>query len=497
MNHLVILPFIIPLAAAAVGVLLHKQWRTQAAWSFGALLTSCAITYYLLFTIYQSGQPIVFQMGGWAAPFGISIMGDVLGATMAAMVQTVMVFGMVYALGAKDSAVRYPSFLPLFLMLCAGLTGGMLTGDIFNLFVMVELIVITAIALTAMSDDRYGAEAAYKYLYICIIASITLLMSIGCLYIGYGTLNMADLASRIATNPEQPTLWLGIVFLFITFCIKSAVFPFHFWQPDFHAAAPTPVSAMLSSVVVKLGVYGFIRMTTLLFVEQAAIIQTLLIILGVVGVLYGGFGALGTHNAKRMFAYSTLAQVGFMLVGIGWGTPLSIAAAIVFIINHSLIKSALLMLAGYMASRAPVKSAAFDAVQGVGKYAPAAGVLFFFGGMALAGIPPMNGFISKLALFRSGVAADQFVALALVGVPSLITLVYVMRAFMKIWWEPRHSEEKVKPYGDSLLAPAGLILLCLALGIFGEPLLQLATSAATWALAPAQYIQAVLITPNP
>ena len=367
---------------------------------------------------------------------------------------------------------------------------------------MVELIVITAIALTAMSDDRYGAEAAYKYLYICIIASITLLLSIGCLYIGYGTLNMADLAARIAATPEQPTLWLGIVFLFITFCIKSAVFPFHFWQPDFHTAAPTPISAMLSSVVVKLGVYGFIRMTTLLFVGQAATIQTLLIVLGITGVLYGGLGALGTHNAKRMFAYSTLAQVGFMLVGIGWGTPLSLAAAIVFIINHSLIKSALLMLAGYMASRAPVKSAAFDVVQGVGKYAPVAGVLFFLGGLALAGIPPMNGFISKLALFRSGVAADQFVSLALVGVPSLLTLVYVIRAFMKIWWEPlplspsEGEGQGVKPYGDSLFAPACLVALCLALGMFGEPLLQLATSAATWALAPAQYIQAVLI-PNP
>ena len=493
MHHLPILPFIIPLTAAAIGVLLHKNWRVQAAWSFGALFTSAVVTVYLLYTVYTSGQPIIFQMGGWVAPFGISIMADLLGTTMALMVQTVMVFGMLYALGAKDSAVRYPSFLPLFLMLCAGLTGGMLTGDIFNLFVMVELIVITAIALTAMSDDRYGAEAAYKYLYICIIASTTLLLAIGCLYVGYGTLNMADLSARIQTQPEQPTLWLGIIFLFITFCIKSAVFPFHFWQPDFHTAAPTPISAMLSSVVVKLGVYGFIRMTTLLFVGQAATIQTLLIILGVAGVLYGGFGALGTYNAKRMFAYSTLAQVGFMLVGIGWGTSLSLAAAIVFIINHSLIKSALLMLAGYMASRAPVKSAAFDVVQGVGKYSPAAGVLFFLGGMALAGIPPMNGFISKLMLFRSGVASEHFVSLLLIGVPSLITLVYVMRAFMKIWWEPRHSEEKVKPYGDSLLAPAGLIMLCMLLGIFGEPLVQLATGAANWALSPAQYIQAVLV----
>ena len=190
--------------------------------------------------------------------------------------------------------------------------------------------------------------------------------------------------------------------------VKSAVFPFHFWQPDFHTAAPTAVSAMLSSVVVKLGVYGFLRMTTLLFLPQAATIRSLLLALGVVGVVFGGLSALGTHNAKRMLAYSTLAQVGFILVGIGWGTPLAIAAAIVFAFNHSLIKAGMLMLAGYVASRASVKSASFDVVTGVGRSIPAAGVLFFIGSLGLAGIPPTNGFISKMFLFRSGIDGAAF-----------------------------------------------------------------------------------------
>ena len=510
MTYLTILPFLIPLSATAVSVLLNRRWQVQAAWSMGALLTAFGSSVLLLIQVINSGKPIVFQMGGWAAPFGISMVADLLSATMAMMVLGVMLCGMIYVLGAKDSAVRYPSFMPLFLALTTGLTGGMLTGDIFNLFVMVELIVISAAALTAMSDDRYGAEAAYKYIYISAIGTVTLLVGIGALYVSYGTLNMADLAQRISANPDAPMLWVAIVFLFITFMNKSAVFPMHFWQPDFHTVAPTPVSAMLSSVVVKLGVYMFIRMTTLLFVPHAEAIRMMLLVAGVAGVIYGGLSALGTHDAKRMLAYSTLAQIGFILIGIGWGTALSLAAAIIFTINHSLIKSALLMLVGYIASRAPIKTAAFNVVQGVGRIAPQAGVLFFLGMMALAGLPPTNGFISKFALFQSGAQAQQWVWLAIIGVPSLFTLVYAGRAFMRIWWQDlthpdqraailraagKNSDDVVwqtKPYGDSLLAPTILISLCVGLGLFAEPMTRLALATANSILQPAQYVAAVL-----
>ncbi|MFC1464460.1 MAG: complex I subunit 5 family protein [Candidatus Brachytrichaceae bacterium NZ_4S206] len=501
---LAILPIIIPLTSAAVALLLRRNFRLQAAWAFGAMLTAFATSAYLLWTVWSTGQPVVYQMGRWPAPFGITIAADLLSATMAVMVQLVFVFGFIYALGAKDKAVHHPTFYPLFLCLVTGLTGGMLTGDIFNLFVMVELIVISGTVLTAMSDDRYGPEAAYKYFLISTVASFCLLFGVGCLYMSYGTLNMADLAARIAADQTPALLPAAIVFLAVTFMIKSAVVPFHFWQPDFHTASPTPVSAMLSSVVVKIGVYGFLRMTTLLM-PHADWLRALLIALGIVGIVFGGLGAAGTHNAKRMFAYSTLAQIGFIHVGVGWGTPLSLAAAILFTFNHALIKSTMLMLSGYLASRAPVKTASFGVLRGTGKYAPLAGVLFFVGGMALAGIPPTNGFISKLTLFQSGVQAAQsgevngtlayWVPLLLLGVSSIITLVYVFRALMKIWWEPfkpDSADAKVKPYGDSLLAPGLMIATCIALGIWAQPLLQLSQDASAWIRQPQAYVQAVL-----
>jgi multicomponent Na+:H+ antiporter subunit D len=486
---LLLLPLLIPFAGVPLTLALRKRRRIQSALALGLMLAALGFTVGLLRTVLTTDQPVSVQMGLWQAPFGITLTADPLGIFMALMSQIVLLAGLIYSLGSTEKVVQYPTYYPLFLALATGLTGAFLTGDIFNLFVFAEIIVISGAVLTAIADDNYGVEAAYKYFYISTLASVFFLLGIGSLYVSYGTLNLADLAARIASTPYAPLTMAGMAFLTATFLIKSAAFPFHFWQPDFHAAAPTPVSAMLSSLVVKVGVYGFFRMTTLLFPE-VTLLKTLLVVVGVAGVIYGGFGAAGTHNAKRMLAYSTLAQIGFILVGIGWGTPLSRAAALVFTFNHALVKAAMLMLAGAMASRAAVKSASFEVVVGVGKYHPAAGVLFLLGGMALAGIPPLNGFTSKLMIFWSGVESANYVALAVIGVASIVTLTYVIRSFVKIWFEPNPKvKEKA---GDRLLAPALLILLSLLLGVWAEPLVALSQWAAAWLGDPALYIAAIL-----
>ena len=491
-DYLVLMPVFLPLTGSAGALLLRKRKVLQAGWSVAAMFGGLIASVWLLLRVWSSGQPLVLQSGGWLAPFGISLVGDLLTAVMVVMSQVVLSVGIVYSLGSRDQVVRYPAFHTIFLTLAAGLTGAMLAGDLFNLFVFAELLVFSGTILTASSDDRLGTEAAFKYFYMSLLASAFLLLAIGSLYISYGTLSMAGLAMRIATNPSAPLLPVAIGLLIATFMIKSAVTPFHFWQPDFHTASPTAVSAMLSSVVVKLGVYGFLRMTTLLFVEQAPALRGLLLVLGLVGIVYGGLGAIGTHNAKRMLAYSTLAQVGFILVAIGWGSRLALAAAIVFAVNHSLIKAALLMLAGAVASRAPTKTAAFDVVTGLGKYMPLAGLLFFVGGLALMGIPPTNGFVSKMMLFRSGIEAGQFAMLAAIGLASILTLVYVVRAFQRIWWQPPAEGVKAKPGGDRLLAPALLIVAVLVLGLWPEPLVRLAEATAVWLGDPQAYIAAVL-----
>jgi len=453
-NQFVILPVLVPLVGAMVALLLRRRRSLQAGWTLATMLVALAISVMVLLEVSRNGRPLVFDSGGWPAPFGITIVGDMLSATFVVMVQLVMVAGILYAIGSKDTAVGYPTFFPLFLLLATGLTGAIFTGDLFNMFVFAELLVISGTVLTAISDDRFGTEAAYKYFYISLLASFFMLLSIGCLYASYGTLNMANLADRIAVRDLQPLLLPAIGFLMATFMIKSAVFPMHFWQPDFHAASPTAVSAMLSSVVVKLGVYGFLRMTTLLFIEQAPIIRLILLILGITGIIFGG--------------------------------------SIVFSVNHSLIKAALLMLAGYVASRAPVKSAAFGVVTGIGRFLPLSGLLFFFGILALAGIPPTNGFISKLLLFGSGIEGAEFVSLLIIGLASILTLIYTIRAFQRIWWQKPAEDVQIKASGDHLLAPSLLVGLILLLGLWSDPLIKTAEQTSLWLADPMAYIQAVL-----
>lgn len=491
-STLVILPILIPLFGAAVAIALYRLPRIQATWAFGSIVSSMLASAGLLYQIWQHDQAVTLQLGAWPAPAGISIVGDLLSATLVFMAQFVLSTGFLYALGSRDKAVHYPGFYPLFLTLAAGLSGALLSGDLFNLFVFAELLVISGTVLTAISDDHYGTEAAYKYFYISLLASISLLIASGSLYSSYGTLNLADLSQRISAHPERPLTTLAMVLLMVTFMIKGAVFPFHFWQPDFHTTSPTPISAMLSSVVVKLGVYGFIRMTTLIFLPYRGTIEMVLILLGAFGVLFGGLSAIGTDNVKRMLAYSTVGQVGFILVAIGWGTPAALATAVLFTFNHSLIKSAMLMLSGFVASRSAIKSTAFSVLRGIGKQLPFAGVLFLIGGLALAGIPPTNGFLNKLALFRSGIEAGEFGTLAFVAAASALTLIYVIRAFQQIWWQSPGEGAYPKPNGDRLAAPAILIGLSLFLGLWGEPLVRLAQDTALWLNSPVNYLQLVL-----
>jgi multicomponent Na+:H+ antiporter subunit D len=494
MNWLILPPLLIPFAGVVVTLLARKKRRLQQGLSLVAMLTSLGFSLALAWQIFIVGEALVLQAGFWPVPAGITLVADPLSAFMLVMTQVVLATGIVYAVGSQEKVVQYPTFYPIFLGLATGMSGAFLTGDLFNLFVFAEVIVISGAVLTGMADDEYGVEASYKYLLISTVGAILFLLGIGSLYAAHGTLNLASLAQSIAENPSDPLTLAGLAFLTATFLNKSAIFPFHFWQPDFHAAAPTAVSAMLSSIVVKFGIYGFLRMITLLFLAQAEKLSLLLVILGVVGVIYGGFGAAGTHNAKRMLAYSTLSQIGFILVGIGWGTPLALTGALVFTFNHALIKAAMLMMAGAMASRAPVKSASFDVLVGVGKTSPAAGMLFLLGGMALAGIPPMNGFISKLMIFWSGVESENYFPLATIGFASIITLTYVIRSFMKIWFE--HNPHVKPKSGDHLLAPAILIALCLLLGIWSEPLVSASNHVVQTLLQPENYIQLVNALPQ-
>jgi multicomponent Na+:H+ antiporter subunit D len=492
MNHsLLLAPIFIPLGGAAVGVLLarNRTYQHLVGMVCGVLawLSSLAVLHANL-----NGDILTYQLGGWAPPYGIVLVADLLSSIFAAMATTVMAGGILYALGCRDKSVSAPAFMPLFLCMGAGLNGALYTGDIFTLFVFIELMVIASVILVAISDNRLGMEAAIKYLFISAMGTLFLLTGIAALYATFGTLNMADIG-RLLASGERPVLaQAAAVMLMCAFLLKSAVFPFHFWQPDFHTTAPTPVGSMLSSIIVKVGIYGLIRMITLMFTAEAPLIYDLLVILGVIGIFFGSLGALRTYDAKRLLAYSTFGQIGFILVGIGWGTPAALAAALVYAVNHSFIKSSLLMVTGTISSRTLLKTSRLSEIGGAGKSLAFTSGLYFVGGLALAGVPPLNGFVSKVGLVQSGIGVQEWVTLGLVVSAGIITMLYMTRTWQLIFQQEPDERVKLKPYGDSLLAPTLLIAVCVALGLFASPLIDLALRAVEQIGDPTLYIRAVL-----
>ena len=251
---------------------------------------------------------------------------------------------------------------------------------------------------------------------------------------------------------------------------------------------------MLSSIVVKVGVYGILRLVTLLFIVEAPILQRLLSVLGIIGIVFGSLGALRTYNAKRMLAYSTFAQIGFILVGIGWGNTLALIGAIVYAFNHAFIKSSLLMLIGVVASYTKIKSANFADISGIGRRLPSAvGWLVLLGGLSLAGIPPFNGFISKLALIQGGVESADWGNLIMMVGAGILTLIYMIRAWQIVFQQnPLPGTAETKSEGDSYFAPMLMIIVCLLLGtVLAEPLIQLVSATVEQIQDPNLYIAAV------
>lgn len=490
-NPLVLLPIFAPLAGAALCVLTARYLRVQHIIGMTASIVAWVASLLILILNWGGGIQI-YRLGGYQPPYGIVLAPDMLSAIFELMATTVVLCGTLYILGCKDKCITYPAFMPLFLCMNAGLNGAFYTGDIFTLFVFQELMIMSSVVLVAISDNRLGVEAAIKYLLISAMGSLFLLLGIAAIYATFGTLTLADIA-RLLEGGERPLLaQVAAVVLMCAFLLKSAVFPFHFWQPDFHTAAPTPVHAVLSSVVVKVGVYGLIRLTMLLFIAEAPLVRSLLLILGIIGIFFGGLAALRTYDAKRMLAYSTFGQIGFILLGIGWGTPLALVGAIVYAFNHSFIKSSLLMITGAIASRMPNKSASLSDITGAGRSLGMVSALYLLGGLALTGIPPLNGFISKLTIVQGGIEAQSWLILGLAVSAGLITLLYMGRTWQHIFQNPPDEQLHLKPVGDSIIAPALLVGICVLLGLYALPLVNAASIAVSRLSDPNIYILGVL-----
>ena len=489
-QHLLILPIVLPLAGAIPAAVLRGKsgaWIALAT-SFLTLLASAAV----LYAAFVAG-PQIYPIGGWAPPHGIILVADLFGASLSVTSAGVAVASALHILVSGEKTVMHRLYHPLFLLLLMALGGVFLTGDLFNLYVFMELVILSSFALVALADRPVSAETTFKYAVLSSLGSLLLLVSVALVYAGVGTLNMADIAQHVRREATASFWPVAAAMMLFAFFLKGAVFPFHFWQPDAHSAAPSSVSAMLSGILVKIGFYGIVRMVTLLFPDAPAIL--ILAPLGAASAVFGGLAALSNTNLKRMLAYSTIANMGFILLALGWGGQLGLTAAIINAVNHAFIKASLFLSAGYVTERLGEQS--MQRLGGVTRLTVSGTLAFGLGAMALAGLPPLSGFLSKLTLFQAGLAAQDPVLLTVAALASGLGIAYSLRAFVLVYWgtTPLWARERWdlhEGYLSMPLAPLLLASVYIALGIWAGPFVALASAAAMELNQPDIYITAVL-----
>jgi len=472
--------FLIPIAA--------KIWKPGA---HALPLFTLGINLYLVIRAIPRAleRPIVVVIAGWKPPLGINLTVGPLGLFMALIITSVAFLVAIYS-------IRYIQVEPkekycmLCMMLVTGSLGMVLTGDIFNLFVFMEITSISAYALTAFIRDRDGAEAAFKYLLIGSLASNFVLLGILLLYVGTGTLNMADIAARISGMDPRLAV-VAVVLMVVGVGVESEMFPLNGWAPDAYSMAPSPIGAVFGAIVVKGAVYALARMVYTIFNFQG--LFPFLVIMGIITLLVAEMSALRQRQIKRMLAFSSIGQMGLILIAFGLGTLGGIAAGLFQMLNHAILKALLFLAAGYLVYHSGSKD--ISDMDGMGKKSPFLGLVFSIGAFGVMGLPPLNGFWSKLLVLSETVRAHYLVVAALILLGSVIEAVYYLRVVGRLFFKPPEQEIEPRRVPVSGMIPmAVLVVAAIVIGLYPDGVLHLLKPAAKELLDRQFYIHSVLGT---
>ncbi len=443
-SHLPILQVITPLIAAPVVIIIR---RAGAAWLLATVITwiTFAIALALMAQVLGDG-PITYRIGGWAAPWGIEYRIDRVGALVLVIVSAIGSVVMPYArLSVKKEipADRIYLFYALYLLCLTGLLGIAITGDVFNLFVFLEISSLSSYVLIALGRDRRALTAAYRYLIMGTIGATFYIIGVGLVYMSTGTLNMIDLASLMPSVIESRTVLAGLAFLTVGISLKLALFPLHLWLPNAYAYAPSAVTAFLAATATKVAVYILIRIiftvfgvTQILFILPS--VHEVLMALALIGIFAASAVAIYQNNIKRMLAYSSVAQIGYMILGISMLNTLGLAGGINHLFNHALTKSALLKALGCVAYR--TGGAGIKDMQGLGRRMPWTMAAFVVGGLSLIGVPLTVGFVSKWYLVQAALEKGLWPIAGLIVIGSLLAVVYIWRVIEAAYFMPAAAD---------------------------------------------------------
>jgi len=490
---MIALPILLPMLWGICALFALRRLQVQKAFGIAGTLSQLGAALWLFLHVQRNGIEIL-QVGSWPAPFGIVLVADLFSAIMVLVAAVVALAVAFYSqAGIDNRRIRY-GYYPLFFFLLMGVNGAFLTGDLFNLYVWFEVMLMSSFVLIALGGERAQIEGAIKYVILNLLSSTIFLSAVGLTYNLAGTLNMADLALRLPFIQAEGEVTLIATLFLVAFGIKSAIFPLFFWLPASYHTPPVTITALFSGLLTKVGVYALFRVFTLLFVGDTAFTHTLILILAGFTMVTGVFGAAAQLDFRRLLSFHIISQIGYLLMGLGLFSQASLAAGVYFMVHVILAKTALFLVAG-MVYRL---RGSFNLKELGGLYAVrfSTALLFLLPALSLAGLPPLSGFFAKLALVISGVALQQYLIVGVCLAVSLMTLYSMTKVWNEVFWKdaprPAVEDERLSVSPWIWLPTAGMVLLSLSVGLFAEPLLAIADQAAVQLADPSIYIQAVL-----
>ncbi len=501
MNRLIMLPVILPFVSAVLMLFFRHRPRVQRTMHIASSAIQCALALVILGGVV-SGGVLSLQIGGWQAPFGITFVVDLLASIMVTAAAVTGFTTALYAVGSIDPERERFFFYPLMQMLVMGVNGAFLTGDIFNLYVWFEVMLISSFVLLVLGSRPEQLEGAIKYVTLNLLSSAIFLAAVGILYGLAGTLNMADLAMRIPLLGHRELVSVVAVLFTITFGVKAALFPLFFWLPASYHTPPVAVSSIFAGLLTKVGVYAIMRFFTTIFAyEDTSFIQYFLLAASGLTMVSGVLGAVVQYDVRKLLSFHIISQIGYMIFAIAIQSPLGIAGGLFYMLHNIAAKTNLFYISGII--RRLRGSYNLREIGGIYRYYPLFGLLFLVPALGLAGIPPLSGFWAKLVVIRAGLEAGHYLLAGVALIVSMLTLF----SMIKIWNEAFLKDD---PHGSShnsgaeyhgqsffrkvmMVAPAVILgIFTVVSGLWFEPFFALAGRAAEELLDPAIYIQSVM-----
>jgi len=509
------LPVVLPLLAAALCVLFGGSRTAQRVIGLTTLTALVPIAVAILLRVDDRGI-VVVQAGDWPAPVGITLVADRFSAIMLLTATIMLLLVLLYAIGQPGVERSHVGFQSVYMVLAAGVSAAFLTGDLFNLFVAIELMLTASYVLITLGGRLDQVRSGMTYVVISLVASALFLLALAFTYASTGTVNLADLGDRIADLPSGVRAGLSGLLL-VVFGIKAALFPLYFWLPDSYPTAPSAVTAIFAGLLTKVGVYALIRTQMLLFPSDSRP-ATLLLVVAAATMIVGVLGAIAQEDVRRILSFHIVSQIGYMIMGLGLFTVAGLAGAVFYVVHHIVVKTTMFLAAGLIEHRGG--SSRLSRLGGMVVTAPATAVLFLLPALSLAGFPPFSGFAAKFGLFSAAAESREWAVLVVAVLVSLLTLFSMSKIWVAVFWSPPEDERSGTGAAGTTPAPtaitatvvvdpapaqtrtttprlmlvptAVLAVMTLAIGVFAGPLYGLAERAAENLVDPTAYRTAVL-----